>query len=56
MPNNAEVISSTTVLSTLRKVHMAIQSDCKTLEDAEKMVYDLIKAYEAKYEITPPKQ
>ena len=42
MANSAEIIQWTTVQATCQKILLTIKEDCKTLEDVEKYVRDML--------------
>ena len=46
MATNAEIIVRETRMAICRKILIEIQNNCKTLQDAEKFVEDLIEVEE----------
>ncbi|MCL1823583.1 MAG: protein phosphatase [Oscillospiraceae bacterium] len=46
MPNSAEIIERLAIQSTCQKILLTIKEDCKTLEDVERYVLQLLNESE----------
>ncbi|MCL1903841.1 MAG: hypothetical protein FWF94_05450 [Oscillospiraceae bacterium] len=50
MANSAEIIERLAIQSTCQKILLTIKEDCKTIEDVEKYVLQILKDNKTPYE------